>query len=112
MLDVPSKSDAIRRLNDALRTSFTGGRILVTAAFQELETDAKARALQRVRTFTEWDGGNDPHHEHDMAFFDESGEKFFFKIDYYDNDVKFHSPDPADPEVTHRVLTIGLASDY
>ena len=30
----------------------------------------------------------------------------FFKIDYYDRSLNGHSPDPADPTVTTRVLTI------
>jgi Protein of unknown function (DUF3768) len=35
-----------------------------------------------------------------------------FKIDYYDNDLNFHSPDPADPTVTERIITIMLADEY
>jgi hypothetical protein len=40
------------------------------------------------------------------------GVKVMGKIDYYDNELKFHSPDKADPAVTKRVLTIMLASEY
>ena len=47
-----------------------------------------------------------------MAFLDESGERFFFKIDYYAPDMRHGSDDPADPARTRRVLTIGLAADY
>jgi len=35
-----------------------------------------------------------------------------FKIDYYDKDLNFHSPDPADPTVTERIITIMLADEY
>jgi hypothetical protein len=32
--------------------------------------------------------------------------------DYYDLDLTMHSPDAADPEVTARVLTVLLGSEY
>jgi hypothetical protein len=47
-----------------------------------------------------------------MAFFEVDGERMFFKLDYYALDMRHGSDDPADPEKTQRVLTIGLAADY
>jgi hypothetical protein len=35
-----------------------------------------------------------------------------FKIDYYDKGLSFHSPDPADPTVTERIITVMLAEEY
>ena len=86
--------------------------MVVTAAFEALSPDTKRTVLHKVRSFDQFDGGNDPHLEHDMAFFDEAGERFFFKIDYYSRDMRHGSDDPADPHRTTRVLTIGLAADY
>jgi Protein of unknown function (DUF3768) len=55
---------------------------------------------------------NDPHGEHDFGSFEYSGQTIFWKIDYYDMRLKWGSPDPADPAVTRRVLTILLAEEY
>jgi hypothetical protein len=35
-----------------------------------------------------------------------------FKIDYFDKALTEHSPDPAYPSVTERVITIMLAEEY
>jgi Protein of unknown function (DUF3768) len=107
-----SKPIQIRTLNDYLRKTFTGGRILITASIPELNQHQRARVLLAVREFDEFDADNDPHHEHDLAFFEVDGERYFFKVDNYDLSTRHHSPDPADPERTCRVLTIGHHSDY
>jgi hypothetical protein len=107
-----SKSDRIRTLNDHLRTTFIGGRILITSSVAVLEQGVKARVLLAVRNFKEFDADNDPYHEHDLAFFEVDGERYFFKVDYYDLSANCHSADPTDPERTCRVLTIGHHSDY
>jgi hypothetical protein len=106
------RSAAIRALNDAFRTSFVGGSLMVTAAFTALPTDVKATALQRVRTFNDFDEDNDPYNEHDMGFFAEGGESMMWKIDYYAPDMMHGSDNPSDANNTRRVLTIMLASDY
>jgi hypothetical protein len=48
----------------------------------------------------------------DFGAFDADGHRIFFKIDYLDQDLSMHSPDPADPSVTQRVITIMLAEEY
>lgn len=107
-----SKQDYIRALNDALRLHGIGGRVTFTRSIADLDDTVRRRIIQAVRAFDAFDSSNDPHNEHDCANLDVDGITVMFKIDYYDLDLQFLSPDPADPEVTCRVLTIMLADDY
>jgi uncharacterized protein DUF3768 len=104
--------DRIRVLNDNFRSTFIGGRILLTAGVSELPIDVKAQALLTVKSFSAFDQDNDPHGEHDFGSFEVVGEKFFWKIDYYDCDCRYGSEDPSDPDITTRVLTIMFAEEY
>jgi len=47
-----------------------------------------------------------------MGRFTVSGEDYYWKIDYYYRSLEFHSPDPADPSVTVRVLTIMRVDEF
>jgi hypothetical protein len=107
-----TNSRRIRVLNDNLRVTFLGGRIVTTAAVSELPIGVKAQAFLKVQRFSDFNGDNDPHGEHDFGSFEVAGEKFFWKIDYYDERCEFGSEDPADPEKTTRVLTIMFADEY
>lgn len=39
-------------------------------------------------------------------------ENYYWKIDYYDQDLALHSSDPANPALTILVLTIMLVDEY
>lgn len=114
MSEVVTHSDKIRDINDRCRSTFTGCMVMVTAAFEALPYWRKPRLLKMVREFSDFGEDNDPHHEHDMGFFDEGNDRFFWKIDYYANNSRMTlgSDDPGDERKTNRVITIGLASDY
>jgi hypothetical protein len=104
-------AEQVRALNDAFRTTMTGGRVMLTTGVDALPSDVKAIVIRRVATFTEFTADNDPHGEHDFGNFTLAGQKFFWKIDHYDANMEFGSDDPADTSTT-RVLTIMLASEY
>lgn len=106
------KRDRIRELNDALRMTFTGGVVVCSAHVAAMSADARSAALQAVRAFNRFDGDNDPWGEQDFGEVYAGGERLFFKIDYYDREMVGASPDPSDSEMTTRVLTIMLASEY
>ena len=71
-----------------------------------------AKSSRRLKRYDEFDAANDPYGEHDFGAVEIKGTRFFFKIDYYDRDYAFASADPADENVTCRVMTIMLAEDY
>ena len=100
----------IAALNDAARSSFIGCRIVITkgiAAMDDLDG-----LYAKVRAFNEFTDGNDPYGEHDFGSIEHEGETVFWKFDYYDVDLLMHSPEPSDPAVTCRVLTMMLAEEY
>lgn len=113
-MDIETKERiaTIAELNDKLRTTFMGGKVLVTQTVAALNELSKARVLKAIRTFEAFNEGNNPHGERDFVAVDVDGEKWFAKIDYYAPDMEHGSEDPADPKKTARVLTIMHASDY
>jgi uncharacterized protein DUF3768 len=111
-LDHKSRIKEIARLNDAFRTSLTGGQVVVTAGVAALDVQTRASVLKAVRTYTSFTPANDPYAEHDFGSLSVAGHKFFWKIDHYDPSLTRHSEDAANPSVTARVLTIMLAEEY
>jgi Protein of unknown function (DUF3768) len=102
----------IRELNDRFRSSFSGGRVMVTCGVADLSEMVKAKALQLVASFDDFTEDNDPSGEHDFGSFELGNREFFWKIDYYDERCEFRSEDPSDAQRTTRVLTLMLASEY
>ena len=105
-------TDKIRHLNDAFRSSFLGGRVMLTAGIRMRSNQEVAEILERVRTFNQFNQDNDPYGEHDFGSFEYKGDTIFWKIDYYDKQYEFGSENPADPSKTNRVLTIMRSDEY
>jgi hypothetical protein len=97
--------------NDAFR-SCPGPDWNMTSSVLALGPEFLIEAVRKVTRFSTFSEDNDPHGEHDFGAFELQGERLFWKIDYYDKTVSAGSPDPANPGVTRRVMTIMLASDY
>jgi hypothetical protein len=107
-----TKTAQIRALNDAMRQSLVGGMAVMTPGIAALGQEAVARIIKTIEVYDDFCHANDPHEEHDFGAFDADGKRVFFKIDYYDESLTVHSPDPSDPNVTKRVITIMLAEEY
>jgi len=102
----------IAELNDRFRQTYWGGKVMTTCGVNELSEDITARLFRAVSEFDKFNWRNDPHGEHDFGKVVIDGQKFFWKIDYYNNTMDAGSEDPANPDVTTRVLTIMLAHEY
>jgi Protein of unknown function (DUF3768) len=107
-----NRTERIRALNDRLRTMGEGGNIVITRGIASLDARQITEIMRAVQAFEQFSPDNDPYGEHDCAIIAVCGQQILYKIDYYDLALQAHSPDEADPDVTTRVLTIMLASEY
>lgn len=113
MQDATNCSTArIRYLNDKFRQTLMGGRVLMTVEVKHLGASYVQQLIEQVRRYRSFDDSNDPYGEHDFGSIEFDGQHFFWKIDYYDLSLEYGSTDPANPDLTTRVLTLMLASEY
>lgn len=110
--ELEARRQRIRELNDTLRTQLRGGRLLLTTGITSLDAGTLSAVLTAVQEFTTFTADNDPHDEHDFGSIQVGSMQAYWKVDYYDLSLEYGSPDPGDPEVTARVLTVMLASEY
>jgi len=107
-----AKTARIRALNDELRQHLTGRMAVITPGVAALGPEAVERIVKTIAGFDDFCRANDPYEEHDFGSFETDGHKIMFKIDYYDRELSMHSPDPADPSVSQRVITVMLAEEH
>lgn len=114
MTDSPisERTDRIRQLNDQLRTLRGEGIIHICGALSEMDEEFQKKVMLAVATFAGFNTGDDPYGEHDFGAVEVDGQKFYFKIDYYDRTLEHGSEDPADPAVTKRVMSVFHQGDY
>ena len=113
-------------LNDLARRAMgIACTAVATVGLRSLPDADQSRVRELIETYDAFDEDNDPHGERDFGTIYQHGdgiwtakrlarphETIFWKIDYFDRDLKYASDDPADPVKTRRVLTIMLAEEY
>ena len=119
----------IARLNDLARKAMgVACTAVATVGFRSLPEADQSRVRELIETYDAFDEDNDPHGERDFGTIYQLGdgrwtterlrsrhderERVFWKLDYYDRQMRFASEDAANPAVTRRVLTIMLADEY
>lgn len=109
----------IAELNDELRKSIvtnawqqTKNKVVMSSSISFMQSEDRMTIFTNVAEFKDFTKGDNPYGENDFGAFSHNGTKIFWKIDYYDNDMKYHSPDNTDPEKTIRLLTIMTASEW
>ena len=102
----------VSELNDQFRRDRNGGYFCITEGIVSLGHPVYLEIIAAIAEYDDFTPDNDPYCEHDFGSLQVMGEKVFWKIDYYDESETYASPDPSDPSVTRRFLTIMLASEY
>jgi hypothetical protein len=105
-------NDAFRRDPNPLGVQLALDKLVVTRGVDARGNDFVDRAFRAVREYADFTEDNDPYGEHDFGTFRLDDAELNWKIDYYDTALEYGSPNPADPDVTRRVLTIMLAEEY
>ena len=105
-------NDAFRRAPELIGAQIAHNRLFVTRGVAARGAAFVDRAVRAVREFDAFSEANDPYGEHDFGTFQIDGETLFWKIDYYDTELNYGSPNPADSRVTRGVLRILLAEEY
>ncbi|KZX96395.1 MULTISPECIES: DUF3768 domain-containing protein [Roseobacteraceae] len=120
-IDPVTEAALIAAQNDAFRRSILGthpvadapkGQFVMTPGVAALGPDTQHALTRRVASFDAFNADSDPHGWHEMGVIDFDGTTVWFKIDLYDVDYTYGSPEPSDPQQTRRVLTLLLPSEY
>ena len=116
------KIEKIALLNDELRKKLITGELfkadskdkayITRGASIFVNGMNRMQFLNNVALYRNFTEDNNPHGERDFGNFMYQKEKIFWKIDYKDNSMMYHSPDASDPSQTIRVLTIMKASEW
>ena len=107
-----TNSIEIAILNDAFRANPSLGALVLTDGIRANTNDDIATIINKVRTFDDFNEDNNPYGEKDFGAFDFKDKKIFWKIDYYDREFLFLSPNASKPRLTNRVMTIMYADEY
>lgn len=106
-----TNTQKIQELNDTLRHN-PNQDWFMSQGVAGLPNHKRIELILLITKFDNFTEDNDPYNEHDFGAVTLDGVKYFWKISYYDKNLEYHSENPADPDVTRRILNIMEASEY
>jgi methyltransferase (TIGR00027 family) len=104
-----AQTGTVRGLNDRLRQTFTGGRVVLSPCVLSLPPEKVSKLLDRVRTFTAFESENDESHEYGQFWLD--GEAYCFELECVSRS-RDGSLNAENAGKTTRVLTIMRLDEY
>lgn len=110
--EIMGSTKLIRYLNDRFRSTFQGGKVVLTRGIRALPQEEITEILSKVSKFNDFNSSNDPYNERDFGNFKYHNKQILWKVDYYDTDYVYASEDPADIMKTKRLLTILTTDEY
>ena len=90
------------------------GKYMMSQGVSCLPAEKQIEILIKTRQYNDFNEDNNPYGERDMGRFQLEDNKtdILWKIDYYDLNYKYGSEDPANLNITRRVLTTMLSFEY
>jgi len=120
-IDPVEEAATIAAQNDAFRRTILPsdgqppapkGKIVMTQGISGLDPDVQLELTRQVAAFEAFVEESDPHGWHEMGVIEIADTTVWFKIDLYDTQYQYGSPEPQDLAQTRRVLTLLLPSEY
>ncbi len=104
-MDTTKNITKVAELNDEFRAK---GQFVLTNGVMNVSNVISL--VKAVESYDKFDNDNDPYGEHDFGSLVWFGNKIFWKIDYYNQELNGWG-DPLFPEC-RRILTVMLAEEY
>ena len=102
----------MQNLNDMLRIFHKNGEIVYSSGMSIFSNYDLFQIMRTISFYDDFNKDNNPYGEKDFGIVNFKNYKIIWKIDYYDNELKYHSSAPYDSNQTKRVMTVMLADEY
>lgn len=121
-----ARAKKISTLNDVYRLNLIEFGVITTPKVNMLSINLRYHLFNAVINYNDFPVENDPYLEHDFGALilvngkflnktsvkdNDAGETYYFKFDYFDENLEYGSEDPTDILKTKRILTIMHSSE-